>query len=177
MPNYKQLLEIATAYLPTSLWGWIATIGGTAAATIIPSTIYDFYQRYKRYVLLADNSAAFLTGGGIHGMDNNAGNNIEQHLDTFRQINGLRNQRQDDARAHLSPFGLFYSQFLREGHSDIDELIAKNIATIAAGRDSITDEEFELALQNAIMGATRTRGSLTYFARKIGGPIYRLLGR
>ncbi|MBK1897339.1 hypothetical protein [Chryseobacterium paridis] len=176
MPNYRQLLETASSYLPTSWLGWAATIGTTLFATVGVPIIHDLYQRYKSYVLPADRSASFLREGGIHGLTNNSDINIEQHFDTFRQINDLRNQRQDTVRANLSPLGRLLSRYLREGHSDIDALIARNLAIIAPGRDHVTSEEFELALQQAIMGGTRTRGSLTYFARKIGEPIYNLIG-
>lgn len=176
MPNYKQLLETAAAYMPNTLLGWLAAIGGTAIATIGLPSIYDLYQRYKRYILPADRSADFLLGGGIHGMQDNADGNIDQYLDTFRQINDLRNQRQDDTRANLTLIGLLFSKLKREGHSDIDAIIRKNITTIAQNRDEVTDEELELALQNAIMGGTRTRDSLTSWARSIGGPIYKWLG-
>ena len=170
MPNYTQLLETAAAsFTVTNVSAALGTIIGGAF-------IHDLYQRYKNYIRPAEATADFLNAGGISGMSENPDLNIDQHLETLRQINELRNQRQDATRANLSPLGWFFSRYLREGHSDIDEIIAKNIRSIVSGRDAVTDEEFEFALQQAIMGATRTRGSLTRLARFIGSPIYRLIG-
>ncbi|WP_449397429.1 hypothetical protein [Chryseobacterium wanjuense] len=65
--------------------------------------------------------------------------------------------------------GRFFSRFLREGHSNIDDIIARNINNIALVPGYATDEEIEIALQRAILGGTRTRGYLTTLARRIGG--------
>lgn len=169
MPNYAQILESAS--LP-SVGNWLTAIGVTLGGTFV----YDLYQRYRHYIGPADATADFLTHGGIYGLTDNANLNIDQHLDTFRQINDLRNQRQDTTRASLSPLGKLLSGYLREGHSDIDELIVRNIRSIAPGRDFLSDEELEFALQKAIMGGTRTRGWLTYVARLVGTSIDRIRG-
>ncbi len=173
MPNYKQLLETAGASL--TLTNVLAALGITA---LFGSGlfIHDLYQRYKNYVIKADESADFLLTGGILSPGDNAAINIEDKLETLRQMNAIRNDRQDETRAKLSFLGRFFSRFLREGHTNIDEIIARNINNIASVPGYATDEEIEIALEHAIMGGTRTRGSITWLARKIGDPIYRLLG-
>jgi hypothetical protein len=173
MPNYRQLLETAGASL--TLTNVLAALGITA---LFGSGlfIHDLYQRYKNYVVKADQSADFLLTGGILSPGNNAAINIEDQLETLRQMTEIRNDRQDDTRAKLTFLGRFFSRFLREGHSNIDDIIARNINNIALVPGYATDEEIEIALQRAILGGTRTRGYLTTLARRIGGPIYRLLG-
>ncbi|WP_313092015.1 hypothetical protein [Chryseobacterium flavum] len=170
MPNYKQLLETAANSLT------LTSISAALGIIIGGAFIHDLYQRYKNYIRPADDTADFLVNAGIFGSTNNAALNVEQHLDTFRQVNALRNQRQDDTRANLSFLGRIFSRYLREGHSDIDAIIARNINSIASVPGYATDEEIELALQRAIMGGTRTRGWLTRVARLVGDPIYRLIG-
>ena len=138
---------------------------------VIGSIIHDLYQRYKRYIQPADRTAEHLLAGGIHGQTENAALNVEQALDTLEQAHGIRNERQDDTRESLTILGKKLSAFLREGHTDIDELIVRAIQREFPGRDDITEEEFEFALQKAIMGSTRTRGFITAAARTVGGAI------
>jgi hypothetical protein len=165
MPNYKQLLE--TAYASLSLTNVLTALGITIGGTFV----YDLYQRYKNYIQPADATADFLLRGGIFVPGNNAAQNVDDLLDTFRQVNDIRNQRQDTTRASLSFLGRFLSRYLREGHSDIDEIIARNIQNIAPGAIAVSDQQLEIALQRAILGGTRTRGWLTSLARLTGGTI------
>ncbi|WP_027381235.1 hypothetical protein [Chryseobacterium daeguense] len=168
MPNYKQLLESAAASFT------ITNVSAALAAIMGGAFIHDLYQRYKNYIRPADATADFLRTSGVFELPNNAAQNVEQNLDILRQASALRNQRQDDTRSNLSFLGWILSRFLREGHSDIDEIIARNIRNIAPGREDVSDEVLAIALETAIMGATRTRGWLTSVARFIGSPIYRI---
>ncbi|WP_449397430.1 hypothetical protein [Chryseobacterium wanjuense] len=108
MPNYRQLLETAGASL--TLTNVLAALGITA---LFGSGlfIHDLYQRYKNYVIKADESADFLLTGGILSPGNNAAINIEDQLETLRQMNAIRNDRQDETRAKLTFWGDFSPDF------------------------------------------------------------------
>ena len=154
---------------PVQMVGWLAAALLATGIVITTSVIHDLYQRYKRYIQPADRTAEHLRAGGVHGQTENAALNVEQGLDTFEQAHDLRSARQDDTRAHLSLIGSRLSSGLRAGHSDKDEILMRAIQSEFPGRDNISEEELEFAIQKAILGATRTRGSLTGAARAVGG--------
>jgi hypothetical protein len=51
----------------------------------------------------------------------------------------------------------------------LDEILMRAIQSEFPGRNDISEEELEFAIQKAIMGATRTRGSITGAADSGGG--------
>ncbi|MDR0685891.1 MAG: DUF4157 domain-containing protein [Dysgonamonadaceae bacterium] len=176
--NMKERKNIAPIIQPfgplmTTLGG--ITLGGIALGGIA-MLIHDLYQRYKRYIMPAEETHAFLMAGGIHGFGEDAEENVRDHLDTLGQAVAVRNQRQDDTRRHLSPIGRAFSIFLRAGHVDIDDIIIRNITRQFPRRDRISEEEFESALQVAIQGATRTRGWLSTLSTLVGRPLHYLFG-
>ena len=154
---------------PIQRFGVLGTVLLGAGLTLTGAVIHDLYQRYRRYIEPADRTAEHLSAGGIHGETENPALNVEQGLDTFNQAHAVRSDRQDDTRAHLSPLGSTLSRGLREGHSDKDEILMRAIRSEFPGRDDISEEEFEFAIQKAIMGSTRTRGNITGAARVVGG--------
>ena len=154
---------------PVQMFGFLGAALLAAGITVTGAVVHDLYQRYRRYIKPADQTAEHLREGGIHGATENASANVEQALDTFHQAHELRNDRQDETRAHLSPLGSVLSSGLREGHSDPDEILMRAIQSEFPGRDDVSEEELEFAIQKAIMGSTRTRGGITSAARTVGG--------
>lgn len=170
--QYKTIqLQVAKEHnsAPIQRVGWLGTALIGAGITLTGAVVHDLYQRYRRYIEPADRTAEHLRAGGIHGETEDAALNVEQGLDTFNQAHTVRSDRQDDTRAHLSPLGSTLSSGLRAGHSDKDEILMRAIRSEFPGRDDISEEELEFAIQKAIMGSTRTRGSITGAARTVGG--------
>ncbi|MCL2576447.1 MAG: DUF4157 domain-containing protein [Defluviitaleaceae bacterium] len=156
-----------------------AAIGGPVGAGIgllgglAVTGVSDLYTRYKRYVQPLDTANDVLRGGGVAaGVVNGAAPDIDAQLDQFRLLHAQRGAFQDDARDNLSPIGYGISSLMRRGHPDPDELIMNNIRRVVGpGQGGATDDDMEIAIQQASLGATRTNEGLSSLARRVGRPI------